>query len=157
MEKQQSRAFGKEVYLLGADEDGIKYWLEAPSWDCGWYWGFGYIETYTSNNNPSTSRDINTHQHAGDFMDWCIEWNSKTPTLKETTFSNKEAWELCELFKRFNLFKNLAEYYHSGGCHVTSLGDDKKDIETCKRINEIDIPYITGKIVEILKPNKDTI
>ena len=36
-------------YLLGRDEEGINYWLEEPSWDCGWYWGFGYVETYTTN------------------------------------------------------------------------------------------------------------
>jgi hypothetical protein len=121
MKKQQSHAFGKTVYLLGADEHGTKYWLEAPSWDCEWYWGFGYIETYTRNDSPSTSKDINSHQHAGDFMDWCMEWNGKEPTLKETTFSNSEAWELCELFSRFEMFKDMAGYYHRGGTHTASI------------------------------------
>ena len=27
--------------------DGEKIYLSAPSWDCGWYWGFGYL----GNNN----------------------------------------------------------------------------------------------------------
>lgn len=37
MEKCKKYMFGKRIYLLGADEDGIRYWLEEPSWDCDWY------------------------------------------------------------------------------------------------------------------------
>ena len=154
LEKKQSNAFGKDVYLLGKDVDGVAYWLESPSWDCGWYWGFGYIETYTSNMMPSRSKDINSHQHAGDFMKWAIEWNGKDPKLKETTFSDNEAWQLSELFKRFELFKELAGYYHRGGAQIATIKneDSKKDAAKTKQINEVEIPYITGKILEILKP-----
>ena len=63
MKKQTTIAFNKKIYLLGADAEGTKYWLEAPSWDCGWYFGFGYVETYTNNNCPSKAADINSHQH----------------------------------------------------------------------------------------------
>ena len=52
MKKEKRFAFGKNIYLLGSDKDGVKYWLEEASWDCGWYWGFGYVETYTNNSNP---------------------------------------------------------------------------------------------------------
>ena len=63
MKKQKSHAFGKDIYLLGKDSDGTMYWLEAARWDCKWYWGFGYVETYTNNNHTSRSRDISSHQH----------------------------------------------------------------------------------------------
>ena len=63
MKKQTTIAFNKKIYLLGADAEGTKYWLEAPSWDCDRYWGFGYVETYTNNDCPNKSRDINSHQH----------------------------------------------------------------------------------------------
>ena len=62
--KTKDKAFGKEVYLLGRDNEGIKYWLEEPKWDCEWYWGFGYIETYSGNRKPSIAIDISSHQHA---------------------------------------------------------------------------------------------
>ena len=39
MKKQIEKVFGKKVFLLGKDEEGIRYWLEEPQWDCGWYWG----------------------------------------------------------------------------------------------------------------------
>ena len=61
--KKQSKAFGKDIYLLGEDQDGIKYWLQSPSFDCGWYWGFGYIMTYTNNRRPDLAKDIDSHQH----------------------------------------------------------------------------------------------
>lgn len=59
--------FGKEVYLIGINEDGEKVFLEEPSWDCGWYWGFGYLETYTNNRQITRSRDIQSHSHFQDF------------------------------------------------------------------------------------------
>ena len=62
MQKKKIYAFGYH-YLLGIDSVGIKHYVEAPSWDCGWYWGFGYIESYTNNNSPGTSRDKQSHQH----------------------------------------------------------------------------------------------
>lgn len=150
MEKKQSHAFGKDVYLLGADEDGTYYWLEAPSWDCGHYWGFGYIETYTNNKFPSNSKDIDSHQHADDFYPkW---WGQSDSTLKKTTFTESEGWDLAELFKRFYTLKSSAEMFARGGCHVSGTSDYLIDEELAKRINEELIPETTKKIIEILTP-----
>lgn len=150
LKKEKSFAFGKEVYLLGVDKDGIKYWLEEPSFDCGWYWGFGYIESYTNNNCPSRSRDINSHEHAENFYSkWCNE------RFEETTFSDSEKWVLCELFQNFYTLRNLAEaQYHNGkeGNYTSKRnGFDfnrlfKKDIN----INKDFLPEVMAKIVSIL-------
>lgn len=37
--KKTINKFGKH-YLLGINKEGKHIWLEEPSWDCGWYWGF---------------------------------------------------------------------------------------------------------------------
>ena len=152
--KQKDRAFRKDVYLLGADEEGILYWLEAPSWDCGWYWGFGYIETYTNNEHPGHSRDIESHQHAGSFMKWWTDINSNTPILVETTFNEAEGWEITELFKRFYMFQDLAEYYHHGHAGITSKTKpgNGKNLKEWDRINKKVIPEIMDRIIEILTP-----
>ena len=50
-------------YLLGEDENGLKYWLEEPTFNCGWYWGLGYIHTFTNNRQPTRSVDIMSHEH----------------------------------------------------------------------------------------------
>ena len=42
MKKYSFNKFGHKYYLLGADKEGIKYYLEEASWDCDWYWG-GWI------------------------------------------------------------------------------------------------------------------
>lgn len=141
---------GKDVYLLGVDAEGTKYWLQAPTWDCGWYWGFGYIETYEGNRKPSNARDIDSHQHAERFYP---EWvHGDKARLTATTFNEREAWELAELFKQFYLFQKLAELYHGGTAGVTRARITHKDEKEAKRINEEVIPKITAAILEILTP-----
>jgi len=153
--KQVSNAFGKDTYLLGKDSDGIKYWLEAPSWDCGWYWGFGYIEVYTTNDNPSKSRDIIIHEHATDFMSkWFTSWNGSKPRLSVTTFSDKEGWELSELFEQFYFMQKAAENFKNGKCNTsTTTAPNWAKPDLAKEINEVHIPAITGRILEILTPS----
>jgi hypothetical protein len=150
IKKRSDFAFGKEVYLLGSDSDGTTYWLEAPSWDCGWYWGFGYIETYTNNTYPSSSLDIVSHQHATDFYsEWCRK------ILKEKTFSDDEKWELCELFMNFYTLKNLAETQKHEGKEGNYTGkrngfDYRKLLRADVDINRDCLPFVMAKIVSIL-------
>lgn len=150
MKKEKKFVFGKNVYLLGEDSEGVRYWLEAPSFDCGWYWGFGYIETYTNNKCPQKSKDINSHEHADHFYsEWCNE------RLKETTFSDAEKWALCELFQNFYTLKNLAETQHYDGKegNYTSKRngfDYTSLIKTGVNINKDCIPQVMAKIISIL-------
>lgn len=143
MQKKVSLAFNKKIYLLGCNEYGTNYWLEAPSWDCGWYWGFGYVETYTNNTNPSIAKDIQSHEHIDSsflkdsFND--IEQRSNiydSPKLKTKTFTRDEGLELTTLFKEFYRLKDIAK------------GNTQ--------INEVEIPRITARILEILSPKVKT-
>ena len=152
MEKRKEKFHGKEVYLLGKDEAGIYYWLESPSRDCDWYWGFGYIETYTRNENPQLSRDITSHSHADSFMsEYFTDWNGGKPTLTEKTFNNSEGWELSELFKQFYFLRDSAENLGRGQCNCgnTKIGKWKKP-ELVKEITEKLIPAVTKRILQIL-------
>lgn len=36
------REYPDQVYL-GTTLDNEKLYLSKPSWDCDWYWGFGYV------------------------------------------------------------------------------------------------------------------
>jgi len=158
MKKKTSRAFGKEIFLLGEDSDGTYYWLEEPKWECDWYWGFGYIETYTNNKHPEKARDINSHSHANNFMsEYFTEWNGSKPILKNKTFSDSEGWELSELFKQFYFLRESAENFGRGKCHVANtLIDTWEKPELVKEINEILIPKITKRILEILTPSEES-
>jgi hypothetical protein len=154
--KRKSHAFGKDIYLLGRDDEGTLYWLEAPRWDCNWYWGFGYIEAYENNENPECSKDIISHEHADKFMsEWFIEWNGSKPRLAVRAFTDKEGWELSELFAQFYFLKEAAAMFGRGKAHVSnSTVPLWKDEAKVKEINESLIPIVTARIIEILTPTK---
>ena len=155
MKKQTTTAFGKKIYLLGADKDGIKYWLEAPSWDCGWYWGFGYVETYTNNNYPSKARDIKSHQH---FNSLFLENSTKcafdvfNEFFKETTLNKEEVWMLVDYMISFYRLREPAETLHHGHSHQTERAklSEVQNIEMAKEINERILPAIFEKIDKLL-------
>lgn len=155
MKKRTEEAFGKEVYLLGKDEYGILYWLCEPSFDCNWYWGFGYISSYTDNDNPKWARDICTHQHFQMFLDG-IHGNFYVDAWKyffnESTLSDEEVWHLMELMKTAYALKEMAAIYHRGGSNISKPICKKLLINTDKEkeINEILLPKIFEEIKKLL-------
>ena len=160
LNKQQSHAFNKDCFLLGKDSDGVLYWLESPSWDCGWYWGFGYVESYTNNENPSRSRDINSHQHFEGFVgkknakgDY-IHHINESPDLVETVLTESESWQLSDLMKRFYTLRESAEIFHTGSGHLTSnTSHDSKNPDIEKYINEVELPQIFKAVIDLLSPS----
>ena len=157
MEKSKKFAFNKNIYLLGEDKDGIKYWLEEATWDCNWYWGFGYIETYTNNKNPENSRDIASHQHFDSlFLNKNI-FDSFKNFFKETTLKDNEIWELLSYMEEFYTMKKYSNLLYSGN-HITSqaqnIKEGKNEIENKKeyeRINKILMPELFKKIYKLLE------
>jgi hypothetical protein len=123
IKKKTYVAFSKNVYLIGINDCGEKVFLEEPSWNCGRYWGFGYLEVYTNNNNPSKTKDIRSHTHFTDFddntslCDWhiltsCVLSHSELLTLKSLM---KEALSLGEEARKTTSkeYKNLRELHKS--------------------------------------------
>jgi len=134
MKKTKSRAFGKDVYLLGVDKYNEPYWLEHPSFDCGWYWGFGYLELYTNPYNPDKSRDIQYHCH----------WSGFQGKLSGV-FTDKEYLRLRLLFSQFYEIKEIAEKEH------------RKNLELYKSLTLVDIPKVMQEILDIVSPTQTTI
>lgn len=160
MKKQTTIAFNKKIYLLGADAEGTKYWLEAPSWDCDWYWAFGYIETYSNNNCPEKARDINSHQH----FDSLFLNNSKVNAFdafkeffKETTLNDKEIWLLIDYMYSFYNLKKAAATLGRGYSHITEKAklSEVQNIEMAKEINEKMLPAIFKQIDILLSGSKE--
>lgn len=135
--KRKSHAFRKDVYLVGRLKDSRELiWLEAPSWDCDWYWGFGYLEVYTTQSSPNTSKDITMHTH------WNSEIKNNLDVFSKTTFNESEWLELCRLFDKFYELKDIA-----ASSHWTNEAAYNK-------ANKIDIPAVTSSIINILTPSK---
>lgn len=154
MKKQIITVFGKYHYLLGEDASGIKYYLQKAKFDCGWYWGGGYVETFTNNRNPEKSRDISSHQHFD-----CLILNRKKngfDTFKEifvnNPFTDKEIWTICELMQTFYIMREYSDCIYKGGANYTNnpAKDTIKNDSEYKRINEIVIPELWEKLYSLL-------
>lgn len=147
MQKKKIEVFGVH-YLLGIDSIGIKHYVKAPSWDCGWYWGFGYIRTFTNNRAPEMSRDIDSHYHWESFKDY-----PQPNHLIETPFTQNEWWKLRELAKTIYTLRETAEVLGRGGSHITTnpLRELLTDETMVKRINEELIPKLWEEMRKILE------
>ena len=139
MKKKQLKAFGREIYLIAKDTEGVLYWLEAPSFDCGWYWGFGYIESYTDNKRPDLSEDINTHQH---FSSLSKGYNNicDNPYFTDFTFTKEEGKIVTDLFTEFYKLREEADAAY------------RKDEVTYKKLIDIELPKVMNEIINIVKP-----
>lgn len=155
LKKRRSRAFNRTCYLLGEDKDGILYWLESANWDCGWYWGGGYVETYTDNIHPNLSADVSSHQHFDSMffnqqnkngVDAFKEFFSKTP------FTDEEIWKILELMRSFYIARAYSDMLHRGGAHYTEnpAKETIKNDREYERINKVVIPKIMQELYGIL-------
>lgn len=157
LQKQTTNAFGKTIYLLGADKEGTRYWLEEASFDCDWYWGFGYIETYTNNNQPERSRDINSHEHYDSKIlkrGVCPEDFKKI--LPMTPLTNNEIWKLNELMKSFYIIREYMDTIYRGSTNITNnpCKEIIKNEKEWQRLKDEVLPEIFKEIYKILTPEE---
>lgn len=156
IEKVVKHAFGKDVYLLGISKEGIAYWLEQPTWDCGWYWGCGYVVTYTNNLHPDRSKHLNSHQHFDTLFLYKDMFNYWHEFFEESTLNDQEIWQLWDYMCSVYTLKETAELVGRGHSNVTekSMCEAVKDTELCKRINEQMLPALFERVKQLLTNNK---
>lgn len=161
----------EDYYLIGRDKNGKRVWLEKPSWDCGWYWGFGYLQTMCGNREPSRARDIATHTHWDSCVsesrknayDWFVETFGKPTTgrlgyptkaakgTRMCRFTYQQVWSLCELMATAYTLKEAAEVLGRGQSNYTENPCAKviKNTREAKRINSKVLPAIFAEIGKI--------
>lgn len=131
----------KEKVLLGRTEDGAIF-LSAPSWDCGWYWGFGYL------GNKNCHYHVDGLNKEKNLYDALKEHFGESFIVK----SDNDIWKLAELFKTFYTLKSMSELYHLGGSHYTT--NPCKDLLQNKdqedHVNNVLIPNVLHAIYEVL-------
>ena len=113
--------------------DGEKVWLAPPSWNCKWFWGYGYIE----------NRNLHTHFDLLDTNDGL--YNAIEKRFNGTfSLQGSNLWTFCELMQTFYSLKEMAEVYIRGSSHYASnpLADILRNPEEYKRINETLLPKI---------------
>ena len=147
IKKETKKVFNKNNYLLGKRND-VKIWLEEASWDCDWYWGFGYIEEYNKNYT-----DINSHTHFSKFFNGeYIEGFKKQ--FDSVTLCDSDLWKLFEYMKQFYILRKYADTMYGSGANYTTVDNLKKykieNIAEYERINKILLPELFQKIYKLL-------
>ena len=118
------KLIGTVTKSFGYLSEGEKVYIEKHSWDCDWYWGFGYVG----------NKDLHTHFDST-FLKGCEILPS---THLKTTLTDKQWWIIRDLFIQAYSLKQCAEKYRHGGYQTTvkDVTDILKDDEMCKRLNE---------------------
>ena len=86
---------------------GERIYIDKHSFDCGWYWGFGYIG--------------NAHCHTHFDRTFLKDSDVLMPSemFIRPKHTDAQWWEILDLFKQAYALKSVAEVYKYGG-HYTS-------------------------------------
>jgi len=118
--------------------------LRAPSWDCGWYWGIGYLG----------HRDAHFHlngvvkEHKTNMFDALRLEFGDTLAIKD----EKDLWTFCELMQTAYTLRETAEVLGRGGTHYMTnpCADIVKNTAEVERINGTVLPAIFDAVEDIL-------
>lgn len=157
-------------WLLGTLKGKLTpVYLEDFKWDCGWYWGGGYITTHNMHTHFDSCflETIDSRGHSlGHFFDpWtrppdylkeknitrikngACAWEPLSTFLDNAQYDSSEWWRIKDLFKQFYTLRDAAKVFQYGG-HCTSDGRTDAEINKTmadkinKQIETVIIPEI---------------
>lgn len=152
MQKKVINVFNKKYFLIGVDNDGKKVYLQDFSWDCGWYFGGGYLQSFTNNNRPEQSKDIDSHTHVDSLpKDYNTNlYDAMKKHFSVLVLSDNELWQFCDWFKVFYSLRDCAEVMKHGG-HYTTTNWIKKP-EYSDKLNQMIENEVIPAIRRLLTP-----
>lgn len=131
--------------------------LRRPSFDCDWYWGFGYLG----------NRDCHYHLDSLETMDWqndAMRNKNLFDQLKIhfgdslTIKDDADLWSFCEIVTTIYTLKEAAELFNRGGSNYTTNPDRGllTDWTMEEKINKEFIPTQIASLYRILEkyPNE---
>ena len=141
-------AYPKNVKLGVVDGRGVM--LRRPSFDCDWYWGFGYLG------------NSQCHYHLDGLAS--MEWKNKDIQGKNLfdqmkihfgeslVLNDKSLWKFCEIVTTIYTLCKTAEVFNRGGSHFTTNPDAEllKHPEMWTHINEVLIPAQIASLYKVL-------
>lgn len=136
-----------EDNIFMGESGGLEEYLVAPSWDCDWYWGFGYLQNEGIHHHlDKLNKDKNMFDAIKDYYG---------DTLNDVLKEDKKLWIFCELMQTFYTLKETAEVLGRGGSHYTTnpikeLITNQKEVE---RINKIILPALFDEIYKLFNQN----
>lgn len=130
-----------------------KVQIRRPSWDCGWYWGFGYLERWNAR-----AKDIDFHSHFDDEI-FNVPGKHGRQVIQELfgdTFVIKDdakVWKFLDIMKTIYALKETAEVLERGGSNYAATPgcrDVVMNYDEVRRINCEVIPVLIDKMYELL-------
>ena len=156
--KSELNKLPKKLYIGKNKGDDI--YITSPSWDCDWYWGFGYLSnknTHYHIDGLKKHQTYNTEKKCFEYEFLNLVDGFKKHFGNTLIVRDSQLWKLCELFQTFYTLKESSEVLGRGGSYYTS--NPCKNIITntneVNRINEIVLPSIFIEIYKILIPSQE--
>ena len=129
--------------------------IKRPSFECGWYWGFGYLERWNGRKG-----DIDFHSHIdhefgtnkdGRRVNW-YEGMQDLLDQGDVFVDDHDRWKFLEIVKTIYNLKMTAEVLGRGGSHYASnpLADEIKHHNEVRRINNYLIPKLIDEMYKVL-------
>jgi len=135
-----------KVYF-GTDKQSKQLiYLYTPTFDCDWYWGFGYLgnknchyhlSNYKQEFTSGVVRNIDMHDALQRDYDLC-----------ESLRNPNTLWTFCELFKTAYALAEVAQIYNRGGSHYSNNPCKAliKNKEQYEHINFVLLPALFKEI-----------
>ena len=179
----ERKSYPFKVYL-GATKKELygearSIFLEGFSWDCGWYWGGGYIGNRDMHCHFDGCflevPDLRGHPLGNFVTPWTVpnKWQEGAPKVvisngcsvwenldtfldKSPAHLRRNWWRIKDLYKQFYIYQKAAEAFKHGG-HCTSVGRSEKEIneEMAKKINDHIEFVIIPEIIKAVKEPED--
>lgn len=127
-------------FLLGVTATHDYIYMRDFSWDCGWYWGGGYMTNCYKNTRCSGHYHFDSTYLTGANA---IEKYNKD--FVKSTLTESEWYRLLDLMTQFYNLRKSAEIFQYGG-HYTSKG------RTEKELNKDQADFINNHIKEVIIP-----
>jgi len=123
--------------FLGKHE-GEAIYLSAPTFDCNWYWGFGYI------GNRNCHYHLDSLNQGTNYYDGIKKHFGDSFVLK----NERLIWQFCEIVKTIYTLRETAEVFYRGGSHLT-LNPCQELIKSPDIYTKINVELIPALIKEL--------
>lgn len=134
-----------QINVIGT-HDGQTVYINPPSWDCDWYWGFGYL------GNIDCHYHLDTLDNGKNMYDAIKNHFGNSFRIK----NDSDIWLFCELMATAYHLKETAEVFGRGGSQYTTnpVSELIKDAELVDRINNVLLPTIFNHVNALLSKYK---
>lgn len=158
VEKKERTYCGKRAFFVGKGRDGLFYYLSEPTWDCGWYWGCGYLMGFSQNKVKESNMHVHTHIDSTLFMKHEDAYDAYKDFFETTTLTDDELWKFLDYCSSMYKLKDMSSLMHLGYSNYTSRVDCKiKSIPIYDQINDEMLPSIFTEMYKLLSPSGEQI